>query len=138
MAARRAFTNEIDYIGAFGLPGTSFISDFDNPAGTANASAASSPVPTRLEGNVAPGDSGGGIFVERGGVRYLVGLNSYQASIDGATDADYGDLSGGTNLALYYDWIFAESGISPVLIPEPGTGVLFAFWVGAALLRRRR
>ncbi|RYD30889.1 MAG: trypsin-like serine protease, partial [Verrucomicrobiaceae bacterium] len=75
---KRAFTNVIDGVTPnFGLPGPSFYSDFDNPDGTTNSLTSGSATATRLEGNVTPGDSGGGVFVTVGGQRYLVGINSY-------------------------------------------------------------
>lgn len=135
LAGKRAFTNVIDWIGAFGLPDTSFIADFDRPDGSENIGV-SDPFPTMFEGNSARGDSGGGVFLERDGVRYLIGLHSYQASIDGATDADYRDLSGGTNLALYYDWIESVTGIA--IVPEPATGLLCALLMPVLAARRRR
>ena len=66
----RAFTNVIDVIGTeYGLTETSFVADFDRPDGSTNADPLlSSPTATRLEGNVATGDSGGGVFVTVGGV----------------------------------------------------------------------
>src|SRR5215217_4168717 len=55
---KRAFTNIIDgVVSAFGLPGPSFYSDFDNPDGTTNALVSGSATPSRLEGNVTSGDS---------------------------------------------------------------------------------
>ena len=71
----RAFTNVIDVIGTeYGLTETSFVADFDRPDGSTNADPLlSSPTATRLEGNVATGDSGGGVFVTEGGIHYLVG-----------------------------------------------------------------
>ncbi len=131
----RAFTNLIEFYGdQYGLTTTSFVSDFDNPTGTSNRQD-SNPVATRLEGAVAPGDSGGGVFVTVGGVRYLIGINSYSGAVSQATsNSQYGGLSGAVDLPQFHSWIFANTGISAV--PEPG-----AWWLcclGSLLALRRR
>ena len=60
----RGFTNNIDGFGpTFGLVTSSMFTDFYGPT----ACSIRSPIPTlstALEGNVAPGDSGGGVFLE--------------------------------------------------------------------------
>jgi len=124
LVAKRGFTNVIDSMGQFGLPGTAFVADFDRPGGTDNSDPGSDPNPTSLEGNVTPGDSGGGVFVKIGEVSYLVGINRFQGALapDVTRDGDYGDLSGATNLGLYAVWIESVSGIRAV--PEPGVVVL--------------
>ncbi len=135
----RAFTNIIDVIGShpdYLLPATSFVADFDKPDGSTNAPS-SSPTVTRLEGSVASGDSGGGVFVTVDGNRYLIGINSYQAGFTSASaNSKYGNLSGAVNLNLFYPWITEKTGI--FAIPEPGCG--WICWLAAAgfLLRRQR
>lgn len=135
----RAFTNIIDVIGShpdYQLPATSFVSDFDKPDGSTNAPT-SSPTATRLEGSVASGDSGGGVFVTVDGNRYLIGINSYQAGFTLASqNSKYGNLSGAVNLDLFYPWITEKTGI--FAIPEPGCG--WICWLAAAgfVLRRQR
>jgi uncharacterized protein (TIGR03382 family) len=141
--AFRAFTNVIDVLGDHpdyeGLPSTSFVSDFDRPGDPTKNAPGSDPTPTALEGNVAPGDSGGGIFVKVGGVNYLVGVNSYTGYLSTTQNGSlsrYGALSGGTNLELFHEWIYSQTGIAPV--PEPGTAALIALTALVPLLRRRR
>ncbi|TVR54536.1 MAG: hypothetical protein EA425_01680 [Puniceicoccaceae bacterium] len=64
---RLAMTNRIDGFGGdFGLAASAFVSDFDSPGGGHNSLGVETE-PTRLEGAVAPGDSGGGVFVAAGG-----------------------------------------------------------------------
>ncbi len=135
--AKRGFTNVIDAIDVLGLPDTAFVADFDRPGGTDNTLAGSDPIPSALEGNVTPGDSGGGVFVEIGGVPYLVGINSFQGAVDPdmTLDGDYGDLSAATNLALYDVWIESVSGIGTV--PEPGVVLLSLLGFGRIWVRRR-
>ena len=131
----RAFTNLIEFYGdQYGLTTTSFVSDFDNPTGTSNRQD-SNPNATRLEGAVAPGDSGGGVFVTVGGVRYLIGINSYSGAVSQATsNSQYGGLSGAVDLQQFHSWIFANTGISAV--PEPSALLLCG--LGSLLAFRRR
>lgn len=133
----RAFTNLIEFYGdQYGLTTTSFVSDFDNPNGTSNRQD-SDPVATRLEGAVAPGDSGGGVFVTEEGVRYLIGVNSYSGYVSLATsNSKYGGLSGAVDLQQFHSWIFANTGIAAV--PEPGTLCLCLLGSLVGLARRRR
>ncbi len=133
--SKRAFTNIVDFIGEFGLNNTTFVSDFDRPDGSENAFGSPDAFPTMLEGNVTPGDSGGGAFILVDGQYHLVGINSYQAALDGVNDGDYGDLSGATNLNLFYDWIEEVTGITPV--PEPNVALL-TIAAGCWMLCRRR
>jgi hypothetical protein len=132
----RAFTNIIEgFTPAFGLPGPSFYSDFDNADGSGNSLTSSSPVPTRLEGNVTSGDSGGGVFLTVDGQRYLVGINSYTSGFSPGLNSKYGSLSGAADLHQFHAWIFEKTGIAA--IPEPSSiwfGTLAAFM----LLRRSR
>ncbi len=131
----RAFTNVIDgFTPRAGLPQPSFFAYFDNPDGTGN-SLSSNANPTRLEGNVTPGDSGGGVFINVDGKRYLVGINSYTSGFSPGLNSKYGSLSGAANLDFFHSWIFATTGIAAV--PEPGALVICCLG-GLLCLRRRR
>ncbi|GAA5116002.1 hypothetical protein GCM10023212_01620 [Luteolibacter yonseiensis] len=132
----RAFTNLIEFYGEqYGLTNTSIVSDFDNHDGTINR-ADSIAAATRLEGSLAPGDSGGGVFVTEGGVRYLVGINSYSGYVNvGGMNSKYGGISGAMDLQQFYPWIFSATGISAV--PEPGVLWLCALGGLLGLVRRR-
>lgn len=132
---RRAFTNVIDVMGdAYGLSPTSFVADFDRPDGSTNAPL-SSAVATRLEGNLASGDSGGGVFVTMGGQSFLIGINSYTGGFSPGTNSKYGSISGAADLHQFHGWIEQQTGIAAV--PETGT-----WWFGPAAslfaIRRRR
>lgn len=133
----RAFTNIIDVMGpAYSLTATSFVSDFDRPDGSTNANAnLSSPTATRLEGNVAGGDSGGGVFVTVNGIRYLAGISSYTGRFGPGAASSYGSISGATNLDLFHSWIFDQTGITSS-IPEPAIPWLLS--LGSLLMLRRR
>lgn len=54
-----------------------------------------------LEFMIAPGDSGGGMFIGN----KLAGINSFLMAADGKPDGTYGDESAFTRLSLYADWV---------------------------------
>jgi secreted trypsin-like serine protease len=54
-----------------------------------------------LEFMIAPGDSGGGMFIGN----ELAGINSFLAHADGKPDGSYGDDSAFTRVSLYAAWI---------------------------------
>lgn len=56
---------------------------------------------TSLEFLIAPGDSGGGFFIEN----KLAGINSFVMAADGKTDSDYGDESAHTRISKFVPWI---------------------------------
>jgi hypothetical protein len=125
---KRAFQNVID--GNFGNPSLVLGSDFDNPHNPADSGFGSA-TPLPLEGNVAPGDSGGGVFLTIGSQAYLAGVISFDAYADGTPNSDYGDASGFGRVSAVLPWITTT-------IPEPSTSLLLA---GAGLVmffRRRR
>jgi hypothetical protein len=127
---KRAFQNVID--GDFGLPSILLGSDFDSPHTTAdNVWGDAAPLP--LEGCVAPGDSGGGMFLTIDSQTYLAGVISFVASTGGNANSVYGDLSGAGRVSAFVPWITST-------IPEPSTSSLLA-GTGLALLfmqQRRR
>lgn len=151
---KRGAQNAIDQV----LNSRLLLSDFDNPRSRSSGSLGSSD-PQPLEGLIAPGDSGGGIFINSGIGTYLAGVNSFVGSHDGLTDSGYGDISGYTRVSTFNQWIDgvlngqspiaiaptlpleATSGEAPsmthALVPEPGTlGLLSA--AGLLLLLARR
>ena len=119
---KRAFQNVMD--GNFGNPAVLLGSDFDNPHSAADSGFGSS-TPLTLEGCVAPGDSGGGVFVTIDASTYLAGVVSFVAALDGSANADYGDVSGFGRVSAFTPWITDT-------VPEPSTAALLA--VGLVLL----
>ena len=121
---KRAFQNVID--GNFGNPSIVLGSDFDNPNNPADSGFGSS-TPLLLEGNVAPGDSGGGVFITIGSQAYLTGVISFDAYADGTPNSDYGDASGFGRVSAFLPWI--NNTISAV--PEPST---YALMIASSLV----
>ncbi len=80
------------------------VSDFDSPM-SPNESAYGSSTPLNLEYLIAPGDSGGGLFVDFGNGPLLAGVHSFGSARDGLVDSDYGDMSGHTRISAFNSWI---------------------------------
>jgi len=57
-----------------------------------------------LEFMIAPGDSGGGMFIGN----ELAGINSFLAHADGKPDGTYGDDSAFTRVSMYRDWVESQ------------------------------
>ena len=126
-ARKRAFQNIID--GDFGNPAVLLGCDFDNPHSTTD-NAFGDAIPLGLEGSVAFGDSGGGVFLTIGSQTYLAGVISFIAATDGNANSDYGDVSGFGRVSAFTPWIFST-------IPEPSVSMLLA-GAGLAMLLGRR
>ena len=117
--------------------------------------------PVNLEGLIAPGDSGGGVFIDTPNGPELAGVNSFAMSWDGRVNSSYGDASGHTRVSAFENsinsyltgqattpalgtaanaWYRATAVMAPLgPVPEPSTFALLA--AGAVLLlavQRRR
>ncbi len=109
-----------------------------------------------LEGLIAPGDSGGGLFITTASGTYLAGVNSFIGSGFGLPVSDYGNFSGHTRVSAFSRWIesnvrgdvssvsdelaeAAGAAPAPTLIaaPEPGSLALLAA-AGVCLAISRR
>ena len=86
-----------------------------------------------LEGCVANGDSGGGVFITVDNATYLAGIISFVAGRDGSNNSDYGDITGFNRVSTVLPWIFGTTGI-----PEPTTGAIVLLGAGVLWLQRRR
>ena len=118
---KRAFQNVLD--GDFGKPSLLLGSDFDNPHTTAN-NVWGDATPLSLEGCVATGDSGGGMFITVDSQTYLAGVISFVATTGGNANSVYGNLSGAGRVSDFVPWI-------TTIVPEPSTPMLL---VGAGLV----
>jgi secreted trypsin-like serine protease len=142
----RAGTNMLD--GLYDNNPRILTADFDSPH-TASASSQGSSTPTNLEYMIAPGDSGGGLFINTTTGAELAGVNSFGAAYDGHFNARYGDISGDIRVSLFNGWIdqaisslmaLSGSATQPIAVPEPSSWRLACFaalgaWFG--LWRRR-
>lgn len=113
---KRGCQNVID--GNFGNPAVLLGCDFDNPNNPADNGFGDA-TPLNLEGAVAFGDSGGGVFITEGSTTYLAGIISFIAASDGSANSDYGDVSGFGRISAATPWIMS-------IVPEPSTVALTA------------
>jgi hypothetical protein len=108
---KRGFQDVVDVNNAnFGNVSNVLGATFDNPT---NGNALT------LEGCVAPGDSGGGVFVTDGSQYYLAGVISFVASTNGNANSTYGNISGFDSVSTAMPWIIAT-------VPEPSAFTLVA------------
>jgi len=133
------------------------LADFDNPKNRRDNSMGSAK-PLALEGLIAPGDSGGGLFITTRDGTFLVGVHSFVAAWDGNPNSDYGDISGHVRVSAFNSWIDSviSSGASissasassdgpqsaAAAVPEPSTIALLAAgtmaFVGLRRFKSRR
>ena len=145
---KRAAQNAIDTLQNSRL----FLSDFDNPR-TSRDNAMGLSQPLNLEGLIAPGDSGGGVFITTKDGTFLAGVNSFAGAWDRKVDSDYGDISGHIRVSAFNSWIDSVIGGNQAMVggsgltfgaarplsetvPEPSTIVLLLM-AAAALLAAR-
>lgn len=120
-----------------GISPTVLFQDFDHPTNLV-ASSMGSAIPVAEEYLIGSGDSGGGLFIDVGGVTKLVGVHSFLASLPYPLDTtgangDYGDLAGSVSVQSFENWIFTTTGV-----PEPTVVSFLFFGLGALVLMRRR
>ena len=145
---KRAGTNIVDEVYGDDV----LLSDFDSGRGFHNATGSSQA--TGLEYLIAPGDSGGGLFIYDASIQAwsLAGINSFGLGLDGEADSDYGDISGQTRVSYYDDWIYdimaqdltqssaTLNGLYSeavfTVVPEPYTASLVVLLALACLARR--
>ncbi len=150
----RVTANKID--DTAGYDDRVLLMDFDNPNLSGDSSMGTSS-PMHRESLIAPGDSGGGLFIEVNNTMRLAGVHVFGRSTDGLTNSDYGDVSGHVRISKHNTWIDSilagtgssfsiTPGTTPDLItstetsmlaPEPASLACFALGAGLIALRRR-
>lgn len=143
---RRSGTNMIDELWSIEGDGKQILwSDFDHPLDSSfnlfnYPDLSFDDLATTLEIMAAPGDSGGGLFIEKDGKFYLAGVHSFAGDFNGDGILGYGDAFGSTRVSSLFDWI--QHKIKPVSVSEPNTPLLFILgliivFVGRKLNRSR-
>lgn len=121
---RRAGTNIVDHIWSEEGSGEQILwSDFDHPTDASYnlwdfPSFEFDNLASVLEILVAPGDSGGGVFIEENGQIYLAGVHSFIADFRDYGIYGYGDAYGSTRVSSFGNWIGEK--ISAHEVPESG------------------
>lgn len=129
-AILRGGNNVIDVLGtARGWDERILLTDFDNPLNP-NESRYGSNIPLDLEYSIAPGDSGGALFIQTATGWELAGVSSFINSTDGTPNGDYGDSNGFTRVSDYAGWINS-------IVPAPSTLPILASGLMLASRRRR-
>jgi len=111
---KRAFQDIIDtdFHNPTNVYGSLFVNPHDPSTGTVQP----------LEGCVAYGDSGGGVFVQIGSQYELTGVISFVAATNGPANSYYGNFSGFSRMSAGLPWI--ESIVPGLDVPEPSASAL--------------
>jgi len=138
----RAGTNIIDDLWSAEGSGQQILwSDFDHPTDPAYnyfnfPGVDFDDLASVLEIMIAPGDSGGGVFIQQDGQVYLAGVHSFIADVTNDGTFGYGDIYGSTRLSSFGDWINEKITTHPV--PESGSLLLTLIGFIGLLARRLR
>jgi len=127
---------------------TGLVWDFDSPVGDpqhVNTNVFGSALPVDLEYQIAPGDSGGGSYIQIAGSWFLAGVTSgdantfnYPGALEPGNRDTYGDISLVTRVSSYQTFIDSFVPTNGAAVPEPQSFVLCGLFSGLALLRRKR
>ncbi len=109
---KRGGNNVVDISGTQSTPGSTvsignsrmLAIDFDQPGNVATSTLGGQ-IPLDLEYLVAPGDSGGGLFLEINNQFVLAGVTSLTSTLDGSVNSDYGDRGAFTRVSQFLPWI---------------------------------
>lgn len=97
--------------------------------------------PLALEALPAPGDSGGGLFIDTDDGPALVGVVSMTLAWDGSNNSSYTDMAGFAALSSAETWLqstLPSAAIANPAVPEPSAAFIGLIGGGAMLLPRRR
>jgi len=126
----RAGNNVLDVLGsARGWDPRILLTDFDSPLDP-NESSYGDSTPLGLEYSIAPGDSGGPMFINTPDGWRIAGIASFVNSTDGIPNGDYGDSNGFTRISDYSAWINS-------VVPAPSTLPMLSIGLLVATRRRR-
>ncbi len=101
IGTKRAGQNLVELGNSFGLSESLLFSDFDSPL-TSDPTKPDT-IPLDLEYTIAPGDSGGGLFING----YVAGVSSFGwGRNDGLNNSSYYDVVGSTRVSSHIDWIY--------------------------------
>lgn len=134
----RAGQNVIDAIDPFGFNGELLTYDLDDPRGqTSNFLGSNQALDLEYIG--APGDSGGGLFINVDNQSYLAGVNSLSWWFNSQTDHTYGTGGAAVRVTPFINWItgFDSSGLGQTLIPNPAPATAGMLLLTLILFRRK-
>ena len=138
----RAGTNIVDDLWSSEGSGDQILwSDFDHPTDASfNAldflGVDFDDLATVLEIMIAPGDSGGGVFIYEDGQTYLAGVHSFIIDLNNNGAFGYGDAHASTRVSGFVDWINGKVAVRDV--PESGGGALLLVGLLGLLAQRSR
>lgn len=127
-------TDEEMLTGSGLIAGLGFTDFFLNP--TNFFLAGTSGLALELEYAIAPGDSGGGLFVIENNEWSLAGVHSFGTSADGETNFGYGDFLASTRVSSHIQWIADAQELLARSVSAPAT-LLMMLGAFALMLRRR-
>ena len=139
---RRGGTNIIDMTWSEEGSGEQILwSDFDHPTDESYnlwdfPSVDFDNLATALEMLVAPGDSGGGVFIEEDGLTYLAGVHSFVTDFRDYGVLGYGDAYGSTRVSSFIDWIYGK--VAPHEVPESNSLILILMGLLGLVFQRSR
>ncbi len=135
---KRAGQNVVDIDGSVvsGYSDNILFEDFDS--GLAGDNWVGSAAQLDLEYLIAPGDSGGALFMDFGAGAVVAGVHSFIASVDAALDADYGDIAGSTRVSAYASWISGILATNDTVAPELASWIMWSVFALGMLVHMRR
>lgn len=135
---KRAGNNVVDLDGnsVVGFNDKVLFEDFDS--GSSGDNWSGSMTPQNLEYLIASGDSGGPMFIDFGSGEVVAGVHSFISSVDGNTDADYGDIAGSIRVSSYSTWISSTMSTNDPIAPELTSWVSWLLLLGGMGLIRLR
>lgn len=133
---KRAGQNIVDLDGTSvsGFNEKVLFEDFDSGSAGDNWSGSASQL--NLEYLIASGDSGGPMFIDFGSGEVVAGVHSFISSVDGVTDADYGDIAGSIRVSSFASWISTTIADNDPIAPELESGLLWLMCLNGLLFYR--